>query len=30
MNILMLTCSIAIPVLMIFIGILYKCNSYKK
>ncbi|ENK0837852.1 hypothetical protein AB2Z22_001175 [Clostridium botulinum] len=30
MNILMLTCSIAIPVLMIFIGILFKCNSYKK
>ncbi|ACA53814.1 hypothetical protein FDC45_01595 [Clostridium botulinum] len=30
MNILMLTCNIAIPVLMIFIGILFKCNSYKK
>lgn len=29
MNILMLTCSIAIPVLMILIGILFKCNSYK-
>ncbi|MCJ8173364.1 hypothetical protein [Clostridium botulinum] len=30
MNILMLTCNIAIPVLMVFIGILFKCNSYKK
>ncbi|MGO5074561.1 hypothetical protein ACTQ4K_11560 [Clostridium sporogenes] len=30
MNILMLTCNIGIPVLMIFIGILYKCNLYKK
>ncbi|NEU04869.1 hypothetical protein [Clostridium senegalense] len=30
MNILMLTCNIVIPLLMIFIGILFKCNSYKK
>lgn len=26
----MLTCNIAIPVLMILIGILFKCNSYEK
>lgn len=30
MNILISTCNIGIPVLMIFIGILYKCNLYKK
>ena len=30
MNILILTCDIGIPILMIFIGILYKCNLYKK
>ncbi|EKO1912041.1 hypothetical protein PZQ55_001073 [Clostridium botulinum] len=30
MNILISTCNIGIPVLMIFIGILFKCNSYKK
>ncbi|MCC5438303.1 hypothetical protein [Clostridium botulinum] len=30
MNILMLTCNIGIPVVMILIGILFKCNSYKK
>ncbi|KEJ01381.1 membrane protein [Clostridium botulinum A2B7 92] len=30
MNILMLICNIAIPVLMISIGILFKCNLYKK
>lgn len=29
MNILISTCNIGIPVLMIFIGILYKCNLYK-
>ncbi|APC79870.1 TPA: hypothetical protein ACXDAZ_000527 [Clostridium botulinum] len=30
MNILISTCNIGIPVLMILIGILYKCNLYKK
>ncbi|HGG0416388.1 TPA: hypothetical protein ACJFE8_001146 [Clostridium sporogenes] len=30
MNILMLICNIGIPVVMILIGILFKCNSYKK
>ncbi|OFI06686.1 hypothetical protein CLOACE_08410 [Clostridium acetireducens DSM 10703] len=30
MNILILTCNIGIPILMIFIGILYKLNLYKK
>lgn len=30
MNILTLTCNIGIPIIMIFIGILYKCNLYKK
>lgn len=30
MNILISICNIGIPVLMIFIGILYKCNLYKK
>ncbi|WP_102400739.1 hypothetical protein [Haloimpatiens massiliensis] len=29
MNILTLTCNIGIPIIMIFIGILYKCNLYK-
>lgn len=30
MNILILTCNIVIPLIMIFIGVLYKHNSYKK
>ncbi|WP_097027801.1 hypothetical protein [Clostridium peptidivorans] len=30
MNILTLTCNIVIPIIMISIGILYKCNLYKK
>ncbi|WP_315074298.1 hypothetical protein [uncultured Clostridium sp.] len=30
MSILTLTCNICIPVIMIFIGHLYKCNLYKK
>lgn len=30
MNILILTCNICIPIIMIFIGILYKLNLYKK
>lgn len=30
MNILTLTCNIVIPVIMIFVGRLYKCNLYKK
>ncbi|NFD30088.1 hypothetical protein EXN57_01185 [Clostridium botulinum] len=30
MNILISTCNIGIPVVMILIGILFKCNSYKK
>ncbi len=30
MNMLILTCNIGIPIIMIFIGVLYKCNLYKK
>ncbi|EES51045.1 hypothetical protein NE172_03765 [Clostridium botulinum] len=30
MNLLTLICNILIPIIMIFIGFLYKCNLYKK
>ncbi|WP_315078609.1 hypothetical protein [uncultured Clostridium sp.] len=30
MNLLALICNILIPIIMIFIGFLYKCNLYKK
>lgn len=30
MSMLALICNIGIPILMISIGVLYKCNSYKK